>query len=602
MLLLPISFLAGLLTILAPCVLPMLPIIIGSAATSDTNSKTTNKAASITAPHHYISKRALRVILALSVSVIVFTILLKATTALIAVPASFWALASGTIISFVGLTLVFPNFWQKIPGVQALSNQSGKNLSTASQQKSLFSDFLVGFALGPVFTTCSPTYFFILATVLPISFMAGLIHLLLFTLGMAISLALIAYFGQQATRTISTNAHTAETIKKWLGLLIFATGLLVATGYDKKIETAILDSGYGATINFEESLLDWVRENEMSLRAQPQQTQNENSEIEIPAKLLADFPNTNWNLVHPSVKNIIHGGVGKDDIPAINAPVFEPINNATQPDSAQAVVLKDGQTTKVYPYNILVWHEIVNDIVEGDPITVSFCPLCGSAMVYNGTLDEEQLSTLQTDKSELANELEPLTFGVSGSLFESNKIMYDHQTESLWQQSTGRAIAGDLLGTELSLHQFQLLPMGTIRKKYPNALILSEDTGYDRDYKRNPYSGYDESEQFIFQPTQINTTFAPKTLMLAFRIGDTSIALPASTLQETTEMKDQIPVSIGEENGLATIRIAKENGKIFVYSSGQGNGTETQIPYYYEMWFSWAVQNHDNGVLFGDFS
>jgi hypothetical protein len=530
------------------------------------------------------------------------------------VPASFWALASGSIISFVGLTLVFPTFWQKLPGVQALTNQSGKNLSKATQKKSVFTDYLVGFALGPVFTTCSPTYFFILATVLPISFIAGLINLLLFTLGMAISLAVIAYFGQQVTRAISTNSRTTETIKKWLGLIIFATGLLVATGYDKKLETAILDSSYGATINLEESLLDWVRENKMTLNWASRQNSvdgeskgedngkgnGEGVTVTIPSHLLKEFPDTNWNLVHHSVANITSAGPGKDGIPAINAPVFEPIQNATQPDSVQAVVLKDGEITKVYPYNILVWHEIVNDIVEGKPVTVSFCPLCGSAMVYNGTLDLDNVDAPQNRAENIAQQT--LTFGVSGSLFESNKIMYDHQTKSLWQQSTGRAIAGDLLGTELSLHQFQLLPMGKIRKMYPKALILSENTGHDRDYQRNPYSGYEESEQFIFQPSKINTTFAPKTLMLAFRIGDTPIAIPASNLQDNNEIKDRIPISIGEESFMANVTISKKNGKVFVYSSTAEKDTQTQIPFYYEMWFTWAMHNHDNGVLFGELS
>jgi hypothetical protein len=530
----------------------------------------------------------------------------------------------------VGLTLVFPTFWQKLPGVQALTNQSGKNLSKATQKKSVFTDYLVGFALGPVFTTCSPTYFFILATVLPISFIAGLINLLLFTLGMAISLAVIAYFGQQVTRAINTNSRTTETIKKWLGLLIFATGLLVATGYDKKLETAILDSSYGATINLEESLLDWVRENKMTLNWASRQNSvdgesngedngksnikssgngngkgngegnGEGITIIIPSHLLKEFPDTNWNLVHPSVANIISAGPGKDGIPAINAPVFEPIQNATQPDSVQAVVLKDGETTKVYPYNILVWHEIVNDIVEGKPVTVSFCPLCGSAMVYNGTLDLDNVDAPQNRAENIAQQT--LTFGVSGSLFESNKIMYDHQTQSLWQQSTGRAIAGDLLGTELSLHQFQLLTMGKIRKMYPKALILSENTGHDRDYQRNPYSGYEESEQFIFQPSKIYKTFAPKTLMLAFRIGDTPIAIPASNLKDNNEIKDRILVSIGEESVMANVTISKKNGKVFVYSSTAEKDTQTQIPFYYEMWFSWAMHNHDNGVLFGELS
>jgi hypothetical protein len=159
----------------------------------------------------------------------------------------------------------------------------------------------------------------------------------------------------------------------------------------------------------------------------------------------------------------------------------------------QAIVMEDGQQVKVYPYNILNWHEIVNDTVNDIPVAITFCPLCGSAIVYDRRVGGETL-----------------TFGVSGFLLESNMIMFDREYESLWQQSTGKVLAGKNLDQELNLAPFQRLTMGEVRTLYPNALVLSEDTGYTRDYGRNPYSGYEDSQDYVFTPSKENLRFPSK--------------------------------------------------------------------------------------------
>ena len=235
-----VSVLAGIFTVLAPCILPLLPVVIGA---SEEGSR-------------HISKRALVVIGSLSVSVIIFTLLLKATTIFISIPQSFWSGFSGIVIIIVGLAIVFPNFWVKIPFIQKISLLGNKAVGAGYQKKNYKGDLLIGLALGPVFTTCSPTYLFIIATVLPSVFIVGFIYLIGFTLGLAFSLTLIAYFGQQIVNKVSAHMQTAGNVKKIFGALIILVGISILTGYDKKIQTFILDSGYGATIQLEDKLIE----------------------------------------------------------------------------------------------------------------------------------------------------------------------------------------------------------------------------------------------------------------------------------------------------------------------------------------------------------
>lgn len=548
MLFFAISVLAGILTILAPCILPLLPIVIGS---TEEGSKAK------------ISKRSIVVITSLSLSVIAFTLLLKASTLLIDIPQSFWRWFSGGIIILVGIAILFPTVWSRIGLVQKISTAGNKAIGDGYQKKSYTGDVLIGLALGPVFTTCSPTYLFIIATILPAGFGAGLFYLLGYTLGLALSLSLIAYFGQRIVTKLSGGSDATGKVKKVFGAIILIVGIAIITGYDKKLETWILDSGYGATIQFEESLLE---------RFDPlSEDQSAPSEFNISANILKAFPETDWSLTDSRIENLVQGipgGNPKDKIPALNEPSFEPISSFQHADSVQAIVLEDGDQIKVYPYNILTWHEIVNDTVGEIPVAITFCPLCGSAIVYDRSL----------------RSLAP-KFGVSGFLLESNMVMYDSETETLWQQSTGEALAGEYFGETLRLYPFQLLTIGEIKSKYPKALVLSEDTGYRRDYARNPYSGYEDTDFFVFEPSVNDDRYHPKTIMVVLRYGDTSLAIPWLEIIEGKEYG----VVIGEE----TVSLVKSDGEIIAKDS-----TGEIVPFYFEMWFSYFAQHGEESVVF----
>jgi peptide methionine sulfoxide reductase msrA/msrB len=248
-----IAILAGIFTVVAPCILPLLPVVIGASEVGEKR----------------ISKRAITVIASLSVSVVLFTLLLKATTLFISIPQVFWSSLSGVIIILVGLAIAYPSLWTKVPFVARLSSLSNKAVGSGYRKKSYKGDMIIGLALGPVFTTCSPTYLFIIATTLPASFFVGFVYLLGFTFGLALALLLIAYFGQRIVNKISGHMQVAGGIKKAFGALIVIVGVLILTGYDKKIETLILDSGYGATIQLEDSLIDRFAPKDDSMKEQP---------------------------------------------------------------------------------------------------------------------------------------------------------------------------------------------------------------------------------------------------------------------------------------------------------------------------------------------
>lgn len=240
MTLLVISFIAGVLTVLAPCILPLLPVVIGSSASG--RSKATP----------YI------VVGSLAVSIILFTYLLKASTLFIDIPQSFWAYISGGILVLFGMTLVFPGLWEKLPVVGKLSVGSNKVLGAGHQKKSFWGDVMVGAALGPVFSTCSPTYFVILASVLPASFLLGTAYLLAYVLGLSLVLLLIALLGEKFASKLAGFSDPNGKFKKVLGGLFVVLGLLIVFGIEKQIEAALLDSGYFDITKIEYRLLEKI--------------------------------------------------------------------------------------------------------------------------------------------------------------------------------------------------------------------------------------------------------------------------------------------------------------------------------------------------------
>lgn len=288
---------------------------------------------------------------------------------------------------------------------------------------------------------------------------------------------------------------------------------------------------------------------------------------QIPDRLQIEFPRTNWKNVDPTIERVLSGGPGKDGIPAIDDPLFKPLSTFAHGDEVLAIVIEDGTTAKAYPYNILVWHEIVNDTVDDVPVAVTFCPLCGSAVVYDRRLPDGVT-----------------TFGVSGSLLESNLIMYDRDTESLWQQSTGKALAGDYHLSELTHVPFQILTIGEIKEKYRNALVLSENTGHTRDYARNPYAGYDTDEELYFPVSSENTAYPPKKIFVAFFVDDVPVAVPQQALTDGVFFEEMVAGK--------NVRVENTDGIIRVTAAGE------EVPFYFEMWFSWATQHGARGVVF----
>lgn len=233
------SFLAGMLTVLAPCVLAILPVILGGTL------------------GHKSPWRPLLITGSLGVSVLLFTLLLKATTALLGVPKEFWQIVSGAIVFLFGLTMVFPNAWSTLSFKLGLY-KSEKLLEKSGKQEGWKGAVLLGASLGPVFTTCSPTYAVILAVVLPESFLIGFINLLAYTFGLVLLLLLIGYGGQAVTKKLRFAVNPNGWFKKGLGVLLVLTGLMIITGFDKTIEAWVLQQGYLGPIGIEERLLDGV--------------------------------------------------------------------------------------------------------------------------------------------------------------------------------------------------------------------------------------------------------------------------------------------------------------------------------------------------------
>jgi hypothetical protein len=161
-------------------------------------------------------------------------------------------------------------------------------------------------------------------------------------------------------------------------------------------------------------------------------------------------------------------------------------------------------------------------------------------------------------------------------------IMFDRATENLWQQSTGKTLAGSFHESQLSLEPFQLLTIGAVRTLYPEAAVLSEITGHSRDYGRNPYAGYETDGRFVFEPSGIDTTFEPKTIMVVFRDGEQTFTAPWLALRA-----NEVTAYSSTDGVTYTLRTT-ESGELTISDS-----SDKVLPFYFEMWFSVAIQNPD---------
>ncbi len=212
----------------------------------------------------------------------------------------------------------------------------------------------------------------------------------------------------------------------------------------------------------------------------------------------------------------IRGVVPPDAIPALEDPAFEPAAEVGWLAPVEPVLaLEVNGDARAYPLRIMTWHELVNGTVGGVPVTVSYCPLCNSAVAYDRRVGERILD-----------------FGTSGALFNSSLVMYDRQTESLWSHYTGEAIIGHLTGLQLDLIPVQTVSFERFLASHPGGQVLSLDTGHFRRYGQNPYEFYDSSNRPFLFSGPFDDRLEPITRVLALRDGGEGAVVPYDVLAE----------------------------------------------------------------------
>lgn len=237
-----ISFVAGILTVLAPCILPLIPVIVGGSSLHQ------DKRTSVSLKHPII------IIGSLIVSIIVFSLLLKFTTALLGIPTAVWSVISGGIILLFGINLLFPVIWEKVMIATGLATISNRLMGSSQSQSGVRKDILLGAALGPVFNSCSPTYALIIAAILPASFAQGLVYLIAYSIGLGVMLLLISSFGRVIVSRLKWISNPHGVFQKTIGILFIIIGLFIIFGFEKRVQTYVLENGwYDPIMRLEES-------------------------------------------------------------------------------------------------------------------------------------------------------------------------------------------------------------------------------------------------------------------------------------------------------------------------------------------------------------
>jgi hypothetical protein len=234
-----------------------------------------------------------------------------------------------------------------------------------------------------------------------------------------------------------------------------------------------------------------------------------------PSALAGAHPDFPEPLVDPD--QIISGGPPPDGIPPIDAPRFQTAASVDWLQCSEPVLslVVDGDA-RAYPLQVMTWHEIVNDTFGDLPVTVSFCPLCNSALVYNRDIGDRVLD-----------------FGTSGRLFNSSLVMYDRTTESMWTHFNGQAVVGTLTGVQLERLPVQTVSWANFLEAHPDGIVLTRDTGFQRSYGRNPYEGYDTTadDPFLFRG-ELDGRLAAKQRVVSITDGSDSVAIVLDHLAE----------------------------------------------------------------------
>jgi hypothetical protein len=259
------------------------------------------------------------------------------------------------------------------------------------------------------------------------------------------------------------------------------------------------------------------------------------------------------------LEEIVWGGVRKDGIPALTNPEHVPAADATYLEDDELVFgVEIAGDARAWPLRILDWHEMLNDVVGGVPVTLAYCPLCGSGILYDGRVDGRD---------------EPFVFGSSGFLYRSNKLMYDQATHSLWNQFTGRPVVGPLTGSGI---EFEVLPVAITswrdwRAQHPDTTVLSLETGHERDYTPGqPYGDYFASDEPMFPILVPDQRLAPKDYVFALRADGRERAWLLDDFTGGRVINAEVgdlPVVLVGDAATRTVRAYESGGRDFAAAS-----------------------------------
>ncbi len=232
-----------------------------------------------------------------------------------------------------------------------------------------------------------------------------------------------------------------------------------------------------------------------------------------------EFPKTDFDNLSVDLDSILSGGPPKDGIPSIDQPEFSTAEQVAEwlSDDEPVVAFYSGNDARAYPLQILIYHEIVNDVVDDKPVTVTFCPLCNASIVFDRNVKGDVLD-----------------FGTTGRLRNSDLIMYDRQSETWWQQFTGRGIIGKYNDVKLTQLPSQIVSFETFRSNFPDGKILTRNTGHSRPYGNNPYRGYDDinSSPFLYDGPEDKRLPPMERVLSLASDNQASTLIPVSKLED----------------------------------------------------------------------
>jgi len=532
-----IAFAAGILTAFTPCALPILPVVLASG----------------------LEKRARTIgtIVGLVTLFVVVTLTLSSIVSLLGVSADSIRNASMVFLLAIGFLLIFPDKWAII---QHAIERRWRIPTLGRGREDFAGGFLTGASLGVVWTPCvGPVVAAVTAlTASSETSGAAIIITSAYGLGIGLSLWVIALGGKKILDRFGFVKTKNSHIRQWFGVIIVLTALSILVGLDRSLQTWTLknlpESWTQAGSFLQDS--DLIRDKLDDVRqGSEEKNQSKNGKI--------------------TEDDLDRGCPRRDCIPSIDNPKFESASSANKWLQDDDIVFgaEHNGVARAYSQRILNWHEIVNDTIGGKPVVITFCPLCGSSVAFDRMVGGKEVE-----------------FGVSGYLYNSNLVMYDRDTDSLWQQVGGEAIVGEASERNEILKPFLLTSTSwkQWKSQHPDTQVLSRDTGFTRDYDVYPYGGYEENGAIYFGIQNSDDRLKVKEVVHAFDIEGSFKVYTEEDLKPGTEFEDTI--------GDHIVQITRgKDGAITALDK------QTQVEYVplRTFWFAWAAF-HPNTEIYAE--